>query len=210
VKAVGGLGWRLNLGLMLLLGVIMLGFSTAFGATAVIDRALLLSVALHDDGASDTTIAAAQFISWVGSVSPRTWITLGFAAWLGWDRRFGAALAMLMIVPFAGVTSSLLKEAFARDRPALVPALDQVTDLSFPSGHAAGAMALYLTAAMLIPGERPHLRVTLALLCAVVVGISRILLGVHFPSDVVGGWLWGAGIALIGVALAHHYGMSKR
>ncbi|MFM9852778.1 MAG: phosphatase PAP2 family protein [Sphingomonadaceae bacterium] len=210
MNAFGLLGWRLNLGLLLLLGVIALGFAVALGATAAIDRALFLSLALRDDGASDTAIAAARFISGVGNVSPRTWITLGLAAWLGWDRRFGAALAVIMIVPFAGVTSSLLKEAFARARPTMVPALDQVSDLSFPSGHAAGAMALCLTAALLIPGRRPGVRIALAIMCAGVVGMTRILLGVHFPTDVLGGWLWGAGIALIGVALAHRYGISSR
>ena len=198
----------LNFGLLLMLSVIALGFIVAFGGTAGVDRSILLSFALRNGSSPDIAINVVKAISWIGNVSQLSWITLGFAGWLIWDRRYGAALAMIIIPPLAGATCSMLKEAFARARPDIVPALDQVTDLSFPSGHAAGAMAVFLTAALLIPGDRPRVAIAAAFACAGAIGVTRVLLGVHFPSDVLGGWLWGAGMTMIGIALAERYGMS--
>ena len=77
-----------------------------------------------------------------------------------------------------------------------------VSNLSFPSGHATNAMATYLLAALLIAQIRRSLWVALAIGVAATIGASRILLGVHWPSDVIGGWLWGAAIALIGLTVA--------
>ncbi len=199
-------GSSLNIGLLLLLAVIALGFVVAFGGTVGIDKSLLLSFALRNGSSSGIAIRATKWVSWVGNGSQLSWITLGFAGWLIWDRRYAAALAMVVIPPLSGTTCSMLKEAFARARPDLVPALDQVTDLSFPSGHSAGAMAVFLTAALLIHGDRPRLAFAGALGCAGAIGISRVLLGVHFPSDVLGGWMWGAGMAMICVVLAQRYG----
>lgn len=198
----------LNIGLLLILSVIALGFIVSFGGTSGIDKSLLLSFALRNGSSSDIAITVTKWVSWVGNGSQLSWITLGLAGWLIWDRRYGAALAMIVIPPLSGATCSMLKEAFARARPDLVPALDQVTDLSFPSGHAAGAMAVFLTAALLIPGDRPRIAIAAALGCAAAIGITRVLLGVHFPSDVIGGWMWGAGMAMICLALAERYGMS--
>jgi undecaprenyl-diphosphatase len=199
----------LNLGLLLMLSVILLGFVVAYGVTAGIDHSVLLSFALRNGSSSDALIILTQWVSWVGNLARLSWLTIGIAAWIAWDRRYSAALTMLVIPPIAGATCSMLKEAFARARPNLVPALDQVIDLSFPSGHAAGAMAVFLTAALLIPVARPRIAMAAALACAGAVGISRVFLGVHFPTDVLGGWLWGAGVALVGVALAHRYGMRR-
>ena len=63
-------------------------------------------------------------------------------------------------------------------------------------------MATLLLAALLIAQTRRGLWITTAIAAAATIGASRILLGVHWPSDVVGGWLWGAGIALIGLTVA--------
>lgn len=199
-----------NFGLLLMLSVIMLGFIIVFGGTAGIDKSLLLSFALRNGSSSDAVIIATKWVSWIGGASQGSWLMLGFAAWIAWDRRYGAALAMLVIPPIAAVTCSMLKEAFARARPDVVPALDHVTDLSFPSGHAAGAMAVFLTAALLIPTDKPRTALIAALVGAGAIGVSRVLLGVHFPSDVLGGWVWGAGMTLACLALAQRYGMNRR
>lgn len=198
-----------NFGLLLMLSVIVLGFVVAFGGTAGIDKSLLLSFALRNGSSSDAVIIATRWVSWIGNGSQRSWLMLGFAAWIAWDRRYVAALAMLVIPPLAVVTNSMLKEAFGRSRPDLVPALDHVTDLSFPSGHAAGAMAIFLTAALLIPTDKPRLALIAVLIGAGSIGVSRVLLGVHYPSDVIGGWVWGAGMTLVCLALAQQYGMSR-
>jgi undecaprenyl-diphosphatase len=200
----------LNLGLVLLLTTIALGFAIVLGVTTTIDKSLLLALALRNGSSTDISIEAARWISWICDPAQRTLIIIGFAGWIAWDRRFGAAVAMLVIPALAAATSSMLKEAFARPRPDIVPPLDQVSDLSFPSGHAAGAAALFLTAALLIPGNNPRTRLAIAILCAVIIGMTRIWLGVHYPSDVIGGWIWGVGCAIVGVALADRYGISRR
>lgn len=199
----------LNLGLLLMLIAIALGFIIALGATAGIDKSILLSFALRNGSSSDSMITVTQWISWIGNGSARYWLTFGFAAWIAWDRRYGAALAMLVIPPIAVTTCSMLKEAFARARPDLVPALDQVAGLSYPSGHAAGSAAVFLTAMLLIPFAKPRMALAAVFVGAGAIGITRVLLGVHFPSDVLGGWLWGAGISLVCVALAEGYGMRR-
>lgn len=90
----------------------------------------------------------------------------------------------------------LLKNLFARDRPALLEPELLPTSFSFPSGHAFLSAAIYLTAAALLtqiivkPATRA-LVLAAAALVAVLIGASRVYLGVHYPSDVLAGWTLG-------------------
>jgi undecaprenyl-diphosphatase len=83
-----------------------------------------------------------------------------------------------------------LKQIFAAPRPDLLPHLDIVHSFSFPSGHSAGAMILFGGLA-LISGRR--WTYVLGGAGVALIGVSRIWLGVHWPSDVLAGWIVGVG-----------------
>jgi undecaprenyl-diphosphatase len=115
-----------------------------------------------------------------------------------------ARTAVFVLVASAGgwLLNSVLKELFQRPRPAVVPHLRDVMTLSFPSGHAMTSAAVYLTLGALLMriSER---RVTkfycmaVAMLATFLVGVSRVYLGVHYPTDVLAGWLSGMSWALL-------------
>jgi len=92
--------------------------------------------------------------------------------------------------------NSLLKLAFARPRPDLVTPLTQALTLSFPSGHAALSAICYLTLGTLLARTQASRAVRVyfiatAMLLTLLVGVSRIYLGVHYPTDVLAGWCIG-------------------
>ena len=97
--------------------------------------------------------------------------------------------------------NSWLKEIFQRARPDVVPHLREVMSLSFPSGHAMTSAVVYLTLGAILMRVVPR-RTTkiycmaVAILLAVLVGLSRVYLGVHYPTDVLAGWLVGFSWAL--------------
>ncbi len=179
--------------------VIALGFAIEAGLTKDLDRAGLKALALRQGVSGDAAITSAQVITWLGDTARRSLAVVAAALWLWWNKRPRAALAMLVFPTLAGVSSSILKEAFARPRPEIVPHLDVVTNLSFPSGHATNAMAILLLAAMAMATKRRSSALAAAIGVSLLIGLSRLALGVHWPSDVIGGWLWGVGWALLGL-----------
>ena len=175
-----------------------IGFAVSKGIGRALDREILTSVALRSARDSDALISLFQWITWLSDSAQRTAMVLLTAAWLVWKTRRRAALVIIVVPILAGVTNSLLKEAFARARPDIVPHLDTIVNLAYPSGHAANAVAFFLLAALILAAKRPVLWRSLAVAVALLIGTSRVLLGVHWPSDVIGGWLWGMAFALIG------------
>lgn len=135
---------------------------------------------------------------------------IAFSAALLWKKRWRAGLIMLVFPAVAGATSSILKQAFARARPDVVPHLDTFGNLSFPSGHATSAMAILLLAALLIPRHNRAFWIGLAVLGGSLVSVSRLFLGVHWPSDIVSGMMWGTGFALAGATAAKRWGDRAR
>jgi undecaprenyl-diphosphatase len=113
-----------------------------------------------------------------------------------------AALFVFASVAGGQVLSSTLKLGIDRPRPDIVPHLADVHTLSFPSGHAMLSAVTFLTLGALAARIAPKRRlkiffILLAVIATLAVGISRVYLGVHWPSDVVAGWCAGAAWAML-------------
>jgi undecaprenyl-diphosphatase len=126
---------------------------------------------------------------------PTVLIAAGFVvAAVLWSRRHGhLAAAILLIILVGRGLSELQKLWIARVRPDLEPHLVLVKTSSFPSGHATSSMIFFLTVALaLTSGTRwQGLAAAGAVAVSLMVGLSRVMLGVHWPSDVIGGWAFG-------------------
>ena len=128
--------------------------------------------------------------------------TAAAAGYLLLDGKRHAALAVLVATIGGQVLSTLLKLGFDRDRPDLVPHGTEVYTASFPSGHSMMAAVTYLTLGALLAGVHASWRlkayfVAVAASITVLVGASRVYLGVHWPSDVLAGWAVGVAWACL-------------
>lgn len=134
--------------------------------------------------------AVAKTITSIGSVFGAVTIT-GTAMYAA--RKRPRLVAQLAVGALGGVSAELwIKRIFRRQRPQLLPHLERVTSTSFPSGHSMSASSLYLTLAFVLArGRKLRARRGLALATAAAfassVGATRVYLGVHWPTDVLGG-----------------------
>ena len=113
------------------------------------------------------------------------------------------AVAWLILIAVLGgvALNNLLKFVFARPRPDFVTHAVRVFSTSFPSGHATLSAITYLTLGALLARTDPSLTMSLyfmslAIFLTVIIGVSRIYLGVHYPTDIFGGWCIGAAWAM--------------
>ncbi|RWA60702.1 phosphatase PAP2 family protein [Mesorhizobium sp.] len=145
---------------------------------------------------------AVRDVTALGSSAVLVLITTATIIYLLLIRRPATALFVFVAVAGGQVLSSLLKFEVDRPRPELVSHLVNETSLSFPSGHAMLSAVTYLTlgslAARFLPDHTTKIFVLgLAVLTTVLVGASRVYLGVHWPSDVLAGWCAGFAWAML-------------
>lgn len=144
----------------------------------------------------------ARDVTALGSGVVLTFVTLAVIGYLLLARKRGAALLVALSVGGGVLLSTALKFGFDRPRPDLVPHAVAVYTASFPSGHAMLSAASFLTLGALLMRVAARRRLkgyvmALAVLATVAVGISRVYLGVHWPTDVLAGWCAGAAWALL-------------
>jgi undecaprenyl-diphosphatase len=159
------------------------------GADAPADEGM--RAALYAPGGTGSSPAAGM-ITLLGDGIVLTAIALIAALYLFFTRRIRAAL--LLITVFTGrLLVELQKLIVGRDRPGVDEHLEAMTSMSFPSAHTANSMITFLAIAILVPvGQRNRaVSIGIALVLSLLVGWSRVALGVHWPSDVIGGWAFG-------------------
>jgi undecaprenyl-diphosphatase len=175
------------------------------GDTHAIDAAILLSLRAVGDPADPLgprwLEEFARDVTALGSPGVLALLVLVTIVFLLLAGRYRTSLFLLAATTSGAIASALLKQSFARPRPDLVPHEVYVSTASFPSGHAMISAVVYLTlgalVARLVPRRRLKLYVlSVAALLTGLIGMSRVYLGVHWPSDVLAGWAAGAAWAL--------------
>ena len=163
------------------------------------------------DHRTDRWIRAAKLVSTIGGFVSLTIIGLLIGIWL-WRRGSHAmvAAAPLASLGLASLASTVAKSIFDRDRPPVTVHATTVSLAAFPSGHATDAAAFFLAAGLTLALTIAHHRwsqgllVATGLLLAALVGLSRLVLGVHWLSDVVAGWALGSAFAVAVVVTLWH------
>lgn len=172
-------------------------------------RVLGWTAAVRTDGL-ETLFAV---LTWLGDSLVVVPVAIAAALSLGLRSRDWRPVVLLTVCSAGiGLAVSASKNLIARPRPHPAMAVAQEDGFGFPSGHSAHSAAVYLMVALLAFGvlHRQWTRLavlTTALLVVVITGLSRIVLGVHAPSDVLAGWLLGASWTLLLVSmtqLSHH------
>lgn len=194
-----------------LIGCALMGFAeladeVADGETHAFDRAVLL--AMREPGDPANAWGPSWFemmvrdVTSLGGTVVLTLLTLAAIGFLLLSRKWGGALFIAVSIAGGTLISSLLKHFFDRSRPDVVPHLMEATSASFPSGHSMLAMVTYLTLGAVLAEvqDKPRIKVYIlgwAVFLALAVGLSRVYLGVHWPTDVLAGWCIGSAWALI-------------
>lgn len=204
-------GARSYLGVMIVLTSLFWGFielAQAVGSseTRAFDARVILMLRnptdLSDPLGPPWVEELARDLTALGGVAGLTFLVLAVAGFLWLRKQRRTAWFLLLSVSPGVVLSQLLKSFFDRPRPDLVPHGSLVYTASFPSGHSLMAAIVYLTLGALLARTLDDwvlkaYVMLLATFATLMVGVSRIYLGVHWPTDVLAGWVVGAAWALL-------------
>ncbi len=174
------------------------------GDTRTVDERILVSLREPGDTAEPRgpriLEEVARDITGLGGTAVLTGLSLAAAGYLALRGKYRLMLFLVAAIGGGILISSLLKMGFDRPRPDLVPHGSHVYTASFPSGHSMMSAITYLTLGTLL-AKVEHRRairayvLLLAALTTLLVGCTRVYLGVHWPTDVLAGWTVGAGWA---------------
>ena len=133
----------------------------------------------------------------LGGTGVLLFVVLGAVVYFLLERKYRELNVLLVTFVGGLLLNTMLKIWFDRPRPDLVPHLAHVVDMSFPSGHTMLSAVAYLTLGALLARTQAKRRsrifiMLIAALLTLLVGISRVYLGVHWPTDVMAGWILGS------------------
>jgi len=191
----------LGIGVCLLLwGFLALASEVMEGDTTTLDTRILVALRKSDDpsrpiGPSWVENSLLDLTA-IGGPTVLGLVVVAVVGFLVLQTRYHTAIVVLATAASGELVNYVLKNVFLRPRPDVVPHLRNVTTSSFPSGHAMESAIIYLTlGAMLMRlSERRITKVYsmgIAIALTLLVGISRVYLGVHYPTDVIAGWMFG-------------------
>jgi undecaprenyl-diphosphatase len=161
------------------------------------DAPIILGIHSLSTPTLDTIMKLVTQTGNVGAIA----LVLALAGWFYWKQRKIDAISILSAFGGAVGINALLKLVFARPRPHLFSPLVVETDFSFPNGHVTAAVALYGFLAFLLWQNRHYIWAALSAAWIFVIAISRIYLGVHYPSDTLAAMAF-TSLWLIGVLYA--------
>jgi undecaprenyl-diphosphatase len=198
----------------LLWGFLALASEVMEGTTTALDARIL--VALRQPGDLSKPIGPAWVesvlldLTAVGSPTVLGLIVLAVAGFMLVQQRYHSALVILFAAASGELTNWAFKNLFDRPRPTIVPHLREVLTPSFPSGHAMESAIIYLTLGAMVmrmvEGRLSKLYcMGMAILLTVLAGLTRVFLGVHYPTDVLGGWMLGFLWASVCWLVAQHF-----
>jgi undecaprenyl-diphosphatase len=185
---------------VLLLVFISLAGEVTEGDTQAFDTKILRALRSPDDPSKPIgpywIEGALLDLTAIGGPTVLALVVMAVLGFLLLQKRFRTAL-FVAATSFSGeIVDTAMKHAFNRPRPTIVPHLREVFSSSFPSGHAMESAIVYLTLGTILMRVADS-RLTkmyclgIAILLTVLVGVSRVYLGVHYPTDVIGGWIIG-------------------
>lgn len=190
----------------LALAFFKLSSSVIKGESLVFDRVLISALRNPDDPSlpigPDWLRLFMVDITAFGGITGLCLIVAVATAYLLVQRNWSTALFLAGTTAGGWIVNDLLKSFFNRQRPDLVGHLVEVHSLSFPSSHAMNSAVVFLTLGALIAGNhtgrgaRIYI-LSIAILLTVTIGFSRVYLGVHWPSDVMAGWIAGGSWAAL-------------
>jgi undecaprenyl-diphosphatase len=184
----------------LLLLFLVLAGQVGAGGTLAFDTKILRALRSADDPrrpiGPDWIASSLVDLTALGSPTVLGLVVLSVVGFLLLQGRSRTAIAVAVTCFSGELVDNAMKHAFNRPRPTVVPALREVWSTSFPSGHAMESAIVYLTlGAMLMRVADGRLTkiycLAVAVMLTAIVGVSRIWLGVHYPTDVLGGWMIG-------------------
>jgi undecaprenyl-diphosphatase len=186
------------------IGFVILAAEMRAGALDRLDRAVELAIHRLDARPPDLAMEAAAQLGANAVLLPVVAAVTALAIRM---RRRAVAIILVIDTVVVIAAYSALKVMFSRERPRLFDKIALPTGYSFPSGHAMSAVGIYGVIAAALIALYPRARgpvIAAAIALIAMVGLSRIYLGVHWPSDVVGGLLGGVPPLVVSVHLIHH------
>jgi undecaprenyl-diphosphatase len=199
----------LALALLILAGLwifLWLAYGVSTGSSQRSDERVLRSLREPDDPSDplgpEWLEEVGRDLTALGGAAALLLVTAAVAGYFILCRSYRALILLLVATTGGIVLAMLLKTVYDRLRPSVVPYLAQVHTASFPSAHSMLSAVVYLTLGEMLARQVKERRlkiyfVSIGLLLSFLVGVSRLYMGVHYPTDVLAGWAAGLAWALL-------------